>query len=120
MSIKTISGEYSQTNCTVSRPSPASATTSIPDIRSRSERIPARTILWSSASRTRIGAMELIPPVQWKTGEHQRAGVEGRIDFDDTANCARAFTHSAQAERRVRQPVRRDPRYVKADAVVSN
>jgi hypothetical protein len=56
MSINRTSGVSSEASRAASSPSAASPTTSMSDCASRSERNPARTRAWSSASRTRIVA----------------------------------------------------------------
>src|ERR1700720_724773 len=61
MSMSTTFGKCFLVNSRASYPSPASATTSIPVIFSKSERMPARTRAWSSASSTRAVFMALAP-----------------------------------------------------------
>src|SRR5580704_11798409 len=61
MSMSTTFGKCFLVNSRASYPSPASATTSIPDIFSNSERMPARIRAWSSASSTRVVFTALAP-----------------------------------------------------------
>src|SRR5689334_3540119 len=98
-SIMTTSGECSAVICTHSRPSPASATTDMSGCRSSSARRPSRTMVWSSASKMRIG-MDLDGPEigERKLGPNGRPQAELRVNRQFAAQTAYALLHAEQTE----------------------
>src|ERR1700690_1177363 len=100
MSMTTTSGRCSFVRITDSRPSRASATTSISPSGSSRARRPSRAIVWSSASRTLMGFMGLFT---FDSFEGKTCGNGGALagrggDLEDATDHLDALAHADKAE----------------------
>src|SRR5512133_1190305 len=99
MSMTTTSGSYSSARRTLSRPSPASATTAISGCFSSRARSPSRTTVWSSASSMRMGIFLVLGgPLQRQCGDDGRSPPRLRFDGEPAAEASNALLHAEQAE----------------------
>ena len=75
VSVTTTSGELVPTRGSASRPSPASATTTMSGCESSKARTPWRSMAWSSTSNTRMTAAEPLNAASSEAGDERRRGV---------------------------------------------
>src|SRR4051812_29246645 len=114
------SGPSSVASRQAASPSAASPTTSMSGWASIRARSPARTTLWSSASKTRSLAVMIHPPRrprQGDAGPDRRPLAVARLDEQAPAHQAHALAHPEQAQATASRP-RPDPLRVEPPAVI--